>query len=140
MILSHANMLTGCPLDANNINIIKFRAYRRLICCYLSRMSRETWVGKSMAFSSSMKIFLIVCTRHAWVVHVYLLPETPVRIAPTTVRLGDRRLENTVFFPMAIYFLRPSFSLPPSRNSDPGSHSRLFCPALLRFVRCIFIA
>ena len=56
VIFSHADTLTGCPLDANNI--IKFRAYRRLICCYPPRMSRETWVGMSMAFSSSMKIFL----------------------------------------------------------------------------------
>ena len=54
VIFSHADTLTGCPLDANNI--IKFRAYRRLIC-YPHRMSRETWVGMSMAFSSS-KIFL----------------------------------------------------------------------------------
>ena len=56
VIFSHADMLTGHPLDANNI--IKFRAYRRLICCYPPRMSRETWVGMSMAFSSSMKIVL----------------------------------------------------------------------------------
>ena len=34
------------------------RAYRRLICCYPPRMSRETWVGTSMAFSSSMSFFL----------------------------------------------------------------------------------
>ena len=35
----------------------------------------------------------------------------------------------------------PFCSLPPSRNSDPGSHSRLFCPPPpLRFVPCIFIA
>ena len=56
VIFSHADILTGCPLDANNI--IKFRAYRRLICCYPPRMPRETWVGMNMAFSSSMKIFL----------------------------------------------------------------------------------
>ena len=56
MIFSHADPLTGCLLDANNI--IKFRAYRRLICCYPPRLSQETWVGVSMAFSSSMKIFL----------------------------------------------------------------------------------
>ena len=59
-IFSHADTLTGCPLDANSI--IKFRAYKRLICCYPPRipprMSRETWLGMSMAFSSSMKIFL----------------------------------------------------------------------------------
>ena len=61
VIFSHADTLTGCPFDAN----IKFRAYRRLICCYLSRMSRETWVGMSMAFSSSMIFFKIECTRHA---------------------------------------------------------------------------
>ena len=54
VIFSHADTLTGCPLDANNI---KFRAFRRLICCYPPRMSRETWVGMSMAFSSSMEIF-----------------------------------------------------------------------------------
>ena len=45
VIFSHADMLTGCPLDAN----IKFRAFRRLICCYPPRMSRETWVGMSIA-------------------------------------------------------------------------------------------
>ena len=55
MIFSHADTLTDCPLDANKI--ITFRAYRRLICCYPPGMSRETWVGMSMAFSSS-KIFL----------------------------------------------------------------------------------
>ena len=54
VIFSHTDTLTGCPLDTN---IIKFRAYRRLIYCYRP-MSRETWVGMSMAFSSSMKIFL----------------------------------------------------------------------------------
>ena len=54
VMFSHADtLLTGCPLDAI---IIKFRAHRRLICCYPPRMSRETWVGMSMAFSSSMKI------------------------------------------------------------------------------------
>ena len=63
VIFSHADMLTGCPLDANNI--IKFRAYRRLICCYPPSMPRKTWVGMSMTFSSSMKIFFVVCTRHA---------------------------------------------------------------------------
>ena len=56
VIFSHADMPTGCLLDANNI--IKFRSYRRLIRCYPPRKSRETWVGMSMAFSSSMKIFL----------------------------------------------------------------------------------
>ena len=35
----------------------------------------------------------------------------------------------------------PFFSLPPSRNSDPGSYSRLFSPPYpVRFVPCIFIA
>ena len=55
VIFSHADTLTGGPSDANNI--IKFHAYRRLICCYPPRMSRETWVGMSMAFSSSIKSF-----------------------------------------------------------------------------------
>ena len=32
------------------------------------------------------------------------------------------------FFPHPIYYLCPFCSLPPSRNSDPGSHSRLFSP------------
>ena len=32
------------------------------------------------------------------------------------------------FFFNSFYYRRPSFSLPPSRNSDPGSHSRLFSP------------
>ena len=55
VIFSHADSLTGCPLDAKNI--IKFQAYRRLICCSPPRTSREPWVGISMAFLSSMKIF-----------------------------------------------------------------------------------
>ena len=63
VMFSHADTLTGCPLGANNI--MKFRAYRPLICCYPPRVSQETLVGMSMAFSSSMKISFIVCTRHA---------------------------------------------------------------------------
>ena len=62
VLFSHAHTLTGCLLDANNI--IKFQGYRSLICCYPPLLSRETWLGMSMAFSSSMKIFLS-CTRHA---------------------------------------------------------------------------
>ena len=58
VIFSHADTLAGCPVDANNI--IEFRAYRCFICCYPPRMSRETWVGMSMAFSSSMKIFYLM--------------------------------------------------------------------------------
>ena len=38
VMFSHADTLIGCPLDANNV--IKFRAYRRLICCYPHRMPR----------------------------------------------------------------------------------------------------
>ena len=64
VIYSHADTLTGCSLGANNV--IKFRAHRRFICCNRPHMSRENWVGMSMAFSSSMKMFLSdVCTRHA---------------------------------------------------------------------------
>ena len=48
VIFSHEDTLKSCPLDANYN--IKFRAYRRLICCYPLRTSRETWVGMSMAF------------------------------------------------------------------------------------------
>ena len=55
VIFSHADTLTGYPLDANNI--MKFWAIRRLICCYPPRISRETWVGMNMAFSY-LKIFL----------------------------------------------------------------------------------
>ena len=54
-VFSHADTLTGCPLDAN---IIKRRTYRRLNCCYPPRKSRETWVGMTMAFLWSMKIFV----------------------------------------------------------------------------------
>ena len=46
--------LTSYPFDT----IIQFRTYRRLICCCRHHMSRETWVGMSMAFSLSVKIFL----------------------------------------------------------------------------------
>ena len=82
VIFSHADTLTGCPLDGNNI--IKFRAYRRLICCYPPRVSRESWVGMSVAFSPSMKIFLsygpgihvVVFTRSASVARA--LPSTPI--------------------------------------------------------------
>ena len=35
---------------------------------------------------------------------------------------------SLLFFFHPIYYLRPSFSLPPSGNSDRGSHSRLFSP------------
>ena len=43
------------------------------------------------------------------------------------------------FFSMTFIIFALLFSIPPSRNSDPGSHSRLFCPPYpLRFVPCIF--
>ena len=83
VIFSHADTLTGCPLDANNI--IKFRAYRRLICSYPPRVSRETWVEISVAFSSSsMMIFLsyvpgmhvVVVTRSSSVAQA--LASTPI--------------------------------------------------------------
>ena len=62
MIFSHADMLTGCPLDAN---IIKFRAYRRsIVVIRLVCMSRETWVGMSTAFVYD-EDFYILCTGHA---------------------------------------------------------------------------
>ena len=47
------------------------------------------------------------------------------------------------FFPSCLLSPPFFFSLPPSRNSDPGPHSRLFSPcppSPLRFVPCIFIA
>ena len=47
-----------------------------------------------------------------------------------------------LFFPIPFYCLRPSFSLPPSRNSDPGSHhvAGSSPPSPLRSMPCIFIA
>ena len=62
VIFSHADMLPGCPLYANNI--IKFRAYRRLICCYPTRMSRKTWAGREWTFRRRWRFF-IACTTHA---------------------------------------------------------------------------
>ena len=46
-----------------------------------------------------------------------------------------------LFFPIPVSIFALLFSLPPSRNSDPGSHRRLFIPRYpLRFVPYIFIA
>ena len=42
-------------------------------------------------------------------------------------------------FQHSIYYLRPSFSLPPSRDSDPGSHSGLSPLPTTAYVQCIFI-
>ena len=70
VIFSRVDMLIGCPLEAN---IIKFRAYRRLICCFPPRMSRETRVGMSMDFSSSMKIFYRVYQAWMWLCSLDLL-------------------------------------------------------------------
>ena len=53
----------------------------------------------------------------------------------------DVRMEPNFFFSIAYIAFALMFSLPPSRKSDPGSHSRLFSPPYtLRFVPCIFIA
>ena len=89
VIFSHVDtlLLTGCPLDAKNI--IKFRAYRRLIRCYPHRMSRETWMGVSMAFSSSMKFCLsyvpgmhvVVFTRSSFLLLPGLWPPHPSAVA-----------------------------------------------------------
>ena len=62
VIFSHTDTLTGCRLDANNID---FLAYRRLICCYPPRTSRETWVGMIMASFRRRWSFFIICDRHA---------------------------------------------------------------------------
>ena len=46
-----------------------------------------------------------------------------------------------IYFPSHLLCLSFFFSLPPSRISDPESHSRLFFPpSPQRFVPCIFIA
>ena len=63
-MFSHADMLTRCPLDANNI-IIKFRAHRRSIYCYPPRVSRETLGGDEHGLFVVDEDFFIVCTRHA---------------------------------------------------------------------------
>ena len=55
VIFWHADMLTGNPLDASNT--VNLGAYGALTCWFPPRRSRATWVGMSMAFSSSMKIF-----------------------------------------------------------------------------------
>ena len=62
VIFSHAEMLTGCPLDANNI--IKFRAYRRLICCYPPRVTRNLGGDEHGLFVVD-EYFFMVCTRQA---------------------------------------------------------------------------
>ena len=74
-------MRSCSPFDAN---ITNFRACRRLVCCYPLRVSRQTWVGTSMAFSSTMKIFLsyvpgmqvVGFTRSSSVARA--LPSTPI--------------------------------------------------------------
>ena len=56
----------------------------------------------------------------------------------TPVGLQSRLIPT--FSPTPFITFALHFSLSPSCNSDPGSHSRLFCPPPLRFVPCIFIA
>ena len=62
VIFSHADTLRGCPLDANNI--IKFRAYRRLICCYPPRVTRNLGGDEHGLFVVD-EYFFMVCTRQA---------------------------------------------------------------------------
>ena len=67
------------------------------------------------------------------------IPWSQDRLQYSGVEVYFRREEKTqtictcICFSCPVYFLRPSF-LPPSRNSDPGSHNRLFppLPATLR--------
>ena len=49
---------------------------------------------------------------------------------------------NYLFFYILFIILALLFSLPPNRNSDPGSHGRLFPPprSALRFAPCVFIS
>ena len=49
--------------------------------------------------------------------------------------------DYSIYFSPSHWLSSPFFSLPPSRNSDPGSHGRLFPPppSPLRFVPCVFI-
>ena len=54
---------------------------------------------------------------------------TPLRTRSTRTSCARGCNNGPIFFFRPIYHLRPSFSsLPPSRNSDPGSQSRPFSP------------
>ena len=64
MVFSHADPLTGCLLDANNI--IKFRAYRRLLLS-AAYVTRNLGVDEHGLFVVD-EDFFIVCTRHAQIV------------------------------------------------------------------------
>ena len=93
VIYSHADTLTGCPLDANKI---KFRAYRRLICCYLPRTSPETWMGMSMAVLSSIEIFVSYGMYVMWSCSLDLLfpglwPPHPSAVAYCNTLEGPRQ-------------------------------------------------
>ena len=46
---------------------------------------------------------------------------------PNSMQIDDQRENAVCFFIPFIFFTLP-FSLPPSRNSDPGSQSTLFFP------------
>ena len=62
-------------------------------------------------------------------------------ITQDPARLGNycRSVSCAVFYSIP-FFVFALLLLSPSRNSDPGSHSRLFSPPPLQFVRSIFIA
>ena len=64
VIFSHADTLTGCPWEANNI--IKFRAYRRLLLS-AAYVTRNLGVDEHGLFVVD-EDFFIVCTRHAQIV------------------------------------------------------------------------
>ena len=68
VIFSHADMLTGCPLDADNI--IKFGAFRRSIC--YNKVLSDPYVARNLGGDRHEhgifvldEDFFIVCTRHA---------------------------------------------------------------------------
>ena len=62
VIFLHADTLTGCPLDPNNI--IKFRAYRRNLLLSAPYVTRNLSGDKNGLFVVD-EDFFIVCTRHA---------------------------------------------------------------------------
>ena len=64
---------------------------------------------------------------HTYHTTYHIIPSLSCMMMPTNTHCC-RLTFSLLFFFHPIYYLRPSFSLPPSGNSDRGSHSRLFSP------------
>ena len=76
---------------------------------------------------------IIICTRPRLLIFLHFIRDVPrysssIYMYRLPVARLLRVIHSLIYFSITFIVFALLFALPPSRNSDPGSHSRLFSP------------